>query len=287
MEKPISGNKRNLSGKDENEQLQKRRASKDETFFDAESNNAGLSLSAKRPETHEVSELEKAITTAIEARFEHLERQLLKTIDGRFDRIEARIFENERKLDHLQERLTQAESALGDSIQHANHLRQQIQQLHSEIDEKEQYSRRDNIRIVGLPEKKGEKIEECEKTVQDFLKKELEIDTPISISIAHRLGKPKEGYNRAIICRLVKRSDKSVILGRRKKLHQKKTSIFISEDLTAANQRLLRDLKHSDRVERAWTFNCSVNVQGVNGHRLFGVKSVAQVEELLDRYNRR
>ena len=235
----------------------------------------------------ETNDAVKAAIESITSRFEHLERKIISTIEMRFDRFESRLFSIERRVDQVQEEITGLRTECEEKSQLVSHLSQRVDELYTLLDDREQYSRRDNIRIVGLDEKKNETIEECAALVQDFFQQELKIEDKIDISIAHRLGKPRDGQSRPIICRLVKRSHKSTIMRGRKELREKKSKIYISEDLTHTNQRLLRDLKQDQRVARAWTYNCAVNIEGHNGQRLYGVRSVAQVNNLLDRFNRR
>ena len=229
--------------------------------------------------------IEQAINS-LTTRFDLLELRLLRAFDERLDKFEARIFEAERRSDSLQLMLEQQHAESMEKDGRIETLSRQVAGLTEKIDEQEQYQRRSNIRISGLPEEERESIQECEKVVQKFLTEELGIKEHIEISIAHRLGRRKTGESRPIICRLVRRADKPIIMKKRKTLREKKSKIYLAEDLTQKNQRLFRDVRTNARVKKAWTIDGKVMAEGFNGQRLFDVRSAADVDRLLDRFNR-
>ncbi|RUM94414.1 MAG: hypothetical protein DSZ28_03330 [Thiothrix sp.] len=234
----------------------------------------------------EIAQLLQDVLAKLSERFDHMERKLLNAIDKRLERFESRLYDAERRADVLEKEIKQVRKENAEKDTTIRTLSRQMREQCCELDDKEQYQRRDNVRIVGLPEKKNETTDECEKVVRAFFKKDLGIDRNIEISIAHRIGKPQNDSHRPILCRLVKRQDKAVILRGRKQLREKGLKVFISEDMTVANQRLIRDLKQNERVVRVWTHNCKINVLGANDKRLFNVTRDTDVNALLDRHNR-
>ena len=221
------------------------------------------------------------------SKFEFMEARLIKKIDERFERFEARIFDAERRADKVEADLKAARSACREKDQRIKCLSEEVCELRDAISDREQYQRKENVRITGLPEGDGETIEECEEIVQKFLKEELKIDRNIDISIAHRLGKRREGHPRPIICRLVRRMDKGIILSGRRTLREARSSVFLSEDLTQENIRLIKHLRDNPRVKKVWTVNCKVTVLGTNGQKLFNVTPYTDVDALFDSFNRR
>ena len=236
--------------------------------------------------TAEFSDLLKETVATLTARFDNLERNLVSMFERRLERFETRIFDSERKADDLAQQLETSRAKCREKDDKIAMLKKKTSDLENQLNEQEQYVRRENIRIVGLPEKERETAEECEKEVQEFLRKELGIEEEVDISVAHRIGKRKEGESRAVICRLVKRGDKSKILRGKKILREKKSKIYVSEDLTQRNLRLIRDIRGDSRIKSVWTVNCKVMAVSVDGQRLFNLRSIADVDYFLGRSRR-
>ncbi|CAB3991401.1 Hypothetical predicted protein [Paramuricea clavata] len=123
--------------------------------------------------------------------------------------------------------------------------------VEAKANENEQYSRRNNIRIFGLPEAKDEN---CYKIVIDLCKDELKIDvTSDDIDRAHCVRKLKQAnalnvgegqassQPRAILVKLNGYFTKLKFMRGKRNLSCKR--IYINEDLTKINHRLLLNVK--------------------------------------------
>ena len=132
-------------------------------------------------------------------------------------------------------------------------LQQSNLQLRYELDRQEQYSRRETVRIVGLPEEKDESVEE--KVMSLFGKLDCGVQKE-EISIAHRNGKvsgdPKKP--RHILVRFTSRRSKAKVMAKKKCLKNDKNcqKVYINDDLTALRSKLLKKAKSSLSVERAY-----------------------------------
>ena len=125
----------------------------------------------------------------------------------------------------------------------------------AKINDLEQYSRKNNIRISGMPESG---FETAEETIEVVVKK---LNTTMrnldlryeDIDIAHRLGKKKKDIHRQIIVKFNSRLKRDEILRQRRIL--KGTDIFIKEDITPLNQEVLACMrkKQPDEVDQAWS----------------------------------
>ena len=92
----------------------------------------------------------------------------------------------------------------------------------------EDRSRRCNLRIDGVTEKKGETWEQCEEEIQNVFKEKLGLEN-INIERAHRSkGKTSSNKPRTIVCKLLSYKQKKEVLKNAKKL--KGSNIFIDED---------------------------------------------------------
>ena len=108
----------------------------------------------------------------------------------------------------------------------------------------DQYIRRNNIRIFGIPEvgereedDEGESSKACERKVLELelFRSKLGLDIQEDIEAAHRLGKKRPDVNtqRGVIVRFVSRKTRDEVLFNRRKL--KKTRTVIVEDLTPSH----------------------------------------------------
>ena len=91
-------------------------------------------------------------------------------------------------------------------------------------------SRRNNLRIDGIPESRNETWEECEEEIQKVFNEKLGVKD-VHIERAHRSKRSKSNSNngepRTIVCKLLNYKQKKEILRKIKKL--KGSNIFINE----------------------------------------------------------
>lgn len=114
----------------------------------------------------------------------------------------------------------------------------------------EQYTRRNNLRILGVPSSKGE---DTNNIVMELVEKKLNIKlSPEDIDRSHRVGK-SENNAPAIIVKFTRHDIKTQILRARRQL--KGTRVIIREDLTKINQNLLKAAKANVKVTNAWSWD--------------------------------
>lgn len=150
--------------------------------------------------------------------------------------------------------------------------------------ELEQYTRRNSIRIHGMPERSwGRRRENTLELVSDFLYNKLELET--DIEVAHRVGVKGQNSNnpRSIIVKFVRRSDKLKVMLRRKGL--KGSGVSISDDLTTRNVNLIKEVREYERIEAVWSWDGKVYAKGVNGHK-FLLRPNTDVEIELEKGNK-
>ena len=130
------------------------------------------------------------------------------------------------------------------------------------LEELEQYSRRNNIRIMGIPEKKGEDPEEEVMKVVGKVKATIQKG---DIDRAHRVGKYQEGTARPIIVKFISHHSKMEVITQRKTLRQLNTKIFIVEDLTQTRRTLLKKVRENDNIKKVWTEDGRIKAQTKRG----------------------
>ena len=123
----------------------------------------------------------------------------------------------------------------------------------------EQYSRRENVRILGIKERDNETEEHLMEVVEDIASC---IDAPLEapISAIHRLGRKGE-KTRPVIVRFAVRRDRDRLMKNKKKLrHNKKLKghstleekVILMEDLTSARRRILKSVQEHRDTEFAY-----------------------------------
>lgn len=113
-------------------------------------------------------------------------------------------------------------------------LRGRISALEEKNDELEQYTRRNSLRITGIPESEEE---DCYKRVLDIANNTLELDPPLTIQDidrTHRIGPKLSGRStRPIIVKFATYRQRHRMMTKRNLLRVKAKQVFINEDLTS------------------------------------------------------
>lgn len=128
-------------------------------------------------------------------------------------------------------------------------LKEEMCSLRMSVDDLEQYSRRQNLRIYGIPEKEAEIPGQL---VLSLFDKQLGICLDNSkISRSHRIGKVVAGKHRAIIVKFTNHNDKTAVFNNKSKL--KSTKIVIREDLTYKKLQLFKSASQKLGRNNVWT----------------------------------
>lgn len=136
-------------------------------------------------------------------------------------------------------------------------LEDKLEKAYETIDALEQYSRRNSIRIYGLPPTPNENPDD---TLIKFCKEKLNVEIKKGmLDSCHRLGKD-ENRSKPLLVKFVSREVKREIYSRKSKL--KGTELIIREDLTRRKFQLLKSVK--SKLNAAWTNDCNIFTK-VNG----------------------
>ena len=141
------------------------------------------------------------------------------------------------------------------------HLRSALQSQAFELDRLAQYSRRENVRLHGIPETADENTNDVVIALASDMG--VHIDEH-DICISHRLQKSRSMQERPIIVRFVRRDTKIDMMRKKKTLRtiDRYRNTFVNDDLTPLRSKMLRALKQEEEVKRVWTidgsFHCIV-----------------------------
>ena len=155
-----------------------------------------------------------------------------------------------------------AKSAQTGKVQH---LQREVQLHKFELDKLEQYSRKENIKVFGLPETEGENTNE--KVVNLAREMGLEIGTR-DISISHRI-RGAAGKPRPIIVKFVRRETKAQVMKHKRNLKKKPEfrDVFINDDLTKLRGKIMYQLKSDENIIKQWSVDGKIFCVMKEGNR--------------------
>ena len=132
-----------------------------------------------------------------------------------------------------------------------NSARKQRRMDHLAGDKRDQYSRRENLRVTGVPFRQGENTNQIMIQIACSLGVHI---TDGDISVSHRSGRRVGGSPRPILCKFIRRDTKNQILANKMLARHIRTDpegnavkIYVDEDLTSMRARVCKKLRQ-DRV---------------------------------------
>ena len=136
--------------------------------------------------------------------------------------------------------------------------------LEMKVDELEQYSRRNSLRVTGLPERDGEDVTAmCTKLITDDLC--CDSFSVSSIDRIHRVGpKRQDGKSRPILIKFATYRDRALVYGARRELKKCNGDVFINEDLSQMRSTMLyklRQLKKGRKIVDCWSADGQILVK--------------------------
>ena len=208
-----------------------------------------------------------------------IKKAIIEALDPRFQEIIDRLDKQDGALFDLQTKVEKLEHGLSNLQNKHQRSEERIQKLESSLNDQEQYSRRNCVRVFGVPERDNENTNQI---VCDIATNQLGVSLAMAdIDRSHRVGRrsePKGGSAsatsmkpRPIIVKLTSYQHRQNLLRNRRKLKENKTGISIYEDLTTANRMLLWEAfkvcsNKDSKATSAWSMDgrIIVSVQGTN-----------------------
>ena len=157
----------------------------------------------------------------------------------------------------------------------------------------EQYDRRNNIEITGIPDDIEDKNLE-HSVIEIFKAADIQISHN-DVEDCHRIGKPK-GNSKKTIVRLVNRKYcKQILYNRRKfknfdgsKIGMSNTKIFVNENLTNYNHQLAfncRKLKREKLISKTYSSNGIIHIVQILCNKPVKVFHQSKLDELFPDFN--
>ena len=213
-------------------------------------------------------------------------KQLVSAIIAALQSPEIRAM-NESTLKHLFDQQTKSLTAtLSNMENEIDSHKSKICALESKVDQLEQYSRKNSIRIQGLPE---DTDEDTPKIIVQFFNEEMKTSiTNIDLDNAHRLGRVNE-INRTsprdIIVKFTSYLKKEELMQKRSSLKRnpKTSKIYINDDLTPTKAKifhLTRLLQKEKKIVNTWNRDGVTFIKQSESSKPLPVKSVEQLDRI-------
>ena len=194
----------------------------------------------------------------------------------------------------LRKEVSELREIIKNKDKHLDELKSRVSTLEETVDNQEQYSRRNILRISGVPENDNEEVGNLILSL-DLFNKKMKLDPPISaqaIDRIHRTGPVQGTKPRAILVKFATYQERQRVYRGRLNLKphrrgavnsQTRTQdnstdieqtlpdpstrhIFINEDLTKKRATLLwraRKLKHDGRIHDCWSHDGRILIKNL------------------------
>lgn len=219
------------------------------------------------------------------------------SIQGEVEELKKSVNYISSKFDSFYQDLSQIQEELKAAQKEIKDLKYENDNLYYEIKEIQQYSRRDNVIIFGIPEARSEKIYEVVNQISDSIGA---LNLVNDVSVAHRLPSGSPGKVRPIVIRFSKRCSRDAWL-QCYKVESKKEGdgpgiplqrlpnhaglgrFTAADHLTVATRDLLRktrDIAKMKGYKFVWTKDCNIFVRENESSPVSKINSVSDLERL-------
>ena len=173
--------------------------------------------------------------------------QFLEKLTTLESSVDASIQFERKRVDAIEENQKMMESKMKMMEKEVEELRSEVMKNKIAANKSERISRRNNVRIVGIPEPPQGQREDCADVVESLLRSKFEMDT--KVERAHRDGRKVEGRPRHILVKFLSYREKVDVM-RRARDALKDERCFIVDDLTQSD--LEEKQKWRDQVQEIY-----------------------------------
>lgn len=244
------------------------------------------SSTPKQPGDREVTQEQPfmKLLNEISSKVSHMQAEMsaIKIIQQDLQQVRSDISELKAtfntKLDHLNNRMDDIDTRVS-AVEHlgkdVEELKSQVKELLNERYKNEQWVRRSNIQINGIPEKAGENLLKIVKCLADHsgfsLNPESDIDFATRVAVKNDTDQKK---TKPIIVKMQSRYKKDDFLSSLRKMKHMKASdigflgsdsrVYFNDHLSAQNKYLLQKAKIKAKEKNyafCWVRNCTIMVR--------------------------
>ena len=211
-------------------------------------------------------ELKDFITTTVTTLMKELEVRLQNDLEKKVKEVvKERTTELSDRLDSLTFETVQLRECLEKAEKKMKANETLAKKAMQESNYNEQYSRKNNIKIMGVTETEDETVEMLTDKICNTLyeKAGLNVDPRCIVAIHHIPG--KVGYPKPVLMKMLNNHEKTKIMRKRKEM---KTAGFrLVDDVTKLNTDLINRVSLHENIDSAWFFNGSVYGKTTEGKR--------------------
>lgn len=219
--------------------------------------NTGKDTNASSTEFVSLATLREMLQVQ-ERMFKNMFESVLSSVNTRIDKVVKSVAELKASLEYSQQDiddLKEAADAIDEMEEELDDIQTGLHKQEEKLVYLENQSRRNNVRIDGIPEQHNETWLNTETKVKEVLQEKLNLSFEPMIERAHRTGaRPRsgaaDGINtrpRTIVCRLRDWRQKDDILRAARRI--KPSGIFVNEDL--ANETIEKRKRQVDELNAA------------------------------------
>lgn len=175
--------------------------------------------------------------------FEQMMNKAMKNMLESLQKVEKALEFEGLRINDLEQKNKELKSRLGKMEKAYNDLEQRVSNQDREANKAERFSRRNNLRIVGIEESTGDQTEDCVVKVEDILSTKFNMN--IKVERAHRDGKKGDKPRHILVKTLSIREKVDIMKKSREALNKEK--YYIVDDLTLAD--LTEKKKYKKQVQ--------------------------------------
>ena len=179
-------------------------------------------------------------------------------------------------------------------------LKEEVKTLNHKVDDLEQYSRRNSVRVTGIPENENEAIG---KSVLEMINNRMKVEPPVQaheLDRVHRVGRLQEHKSRAVLVKFATYASRHRVYSERRRLNPKRKidgaaweattdnetteedqpRIYLNEDLSKVRSELLflsRKAKRGTKIMDCWSYDGRIVVKDLKGK----ISTVTSENELI------
>lgn len=218
---------------------------------------------------------------------------LVETFKGQIESLVDKIVSG--VVDKLNDKIESLESLNTELVRENSELKRKIDHLEEKVDDQEQYSRRNLLRVSGIPESKDEVTDEIILPMCNAVEADISL---CEIDRSHRVGRPKRAKSKPGLSKSIDVNDKPrdfIIKFTSYRSHQKLflrrsslknhgyKNIYVNEDLTRKRSNLLfkaHELVKSKHFIGVWSSDGKILVKD-NKSKLHRVSNVDDLDMFL------
>ena len=222
--------------------------------------------------------IEKTVKKILTDMNENMDVTISMKVDEKTKEIKNKMKSVEKENECLKKELVTVKSELTKTKTACSAAESQSKQALKIGNHNEQYSRKNNIKIMDVTQQDHESIEDLTTKVCDIVSEHgLSLD-PQNIVAVHRIP-GKINCTKPVLIKLKNNHEKTKIM--RKRSDFKNNGHRLVDDVTKMNAQLIQTLMERDDVEQAWFFNGSVFAKGKGTEKRHKVELFDDIDKAL------